>query len=733
MVFSLGLGGVLWQWRLARRNAQGEARQRLRAEANAYAADMKAAQAELQKENRGLALTLLRQYLPHSGKEDLRSVDWRYLWQQSQSGERRSLPHPEALCDAALSPDGQFLATCTYAVEWRTRFWDLHTEKLIQEFPGGGTPSPKRSLAFSPDGKWLVLRGPNGFEMRGTGDWNMRREFKPVVNSSPCCLAENGKVLVTLAAEGLQAWDLMSGACHVLTNADVHHFNLAVAADGSQIIYSPATPLFDSRGPIVLWRLNRNTTETLAADQDVISLAISPNADYAASGHFLGDVWLWNLATRQSVKLQPDGQPRAHRLTVWNVAFSPDGELLATTGLDQVIRLWETASGKLRCTLRGHRSDIYGLSFSRDGQRLVSASNDGTARVWDVQPPPSVSRTFPLPANAVAAGFPSVGDSLLSLDEGGRGAQFWALSNGDLVGLNAWDDAKALGCQHLRFFPNHNRIVGMTTNGAAHLWDLTTGNHLQTIELSATNFIPDHLSPDQRWLLGNPSDSKTLTLYDLRTVRRVAQFAVPWLYYYAAVFSPDGRWLVVTQQRSGQGSALAAWDLHHQRLAKAFNQSDMQILCLAFSPTGEILAGGGSEAKVRLWSFPAATLLFDPLEGHFGGVLQVAFTTDGKTLASVGGDGMRLWNVGSGRETLAFEEVMMASGSMLAVVESSHQRARAALGPHDRWLVRQEFQGAIHATALPTLAEIDASERARAERERAIQHQFVELARKHAP
>ena len=734
LVLALALGFAVssWQWDLAQRNAQAEARQRLRAEANAYAADMKAAQAELQKENRGLALTLLRQYLPQSGKKDLRSVDWRYLWQQSQSDELRSVPHPEALCDAELSPDGQSLATYTYGVDRKTRVWDLRSGQLMREFPGGGTVSPKRALAFSPDGKWLVLRGPNGFEVRSTGDWGVQREFRSVEDTSPCCLDEHGKVLITCGAEGLQVWDLASGSCRVLTNEFGGGFNVALGAHGSVIAYSPAIALFNLRGPIVLWDIERNTTNTLAADQDVNSVAISPNGDYVASGHFLGEVSLWNLATRQPTQLQPDGQARAHRFGVWGLAFSPDGKLLATAGYDQVIRLWETASRKLWRTLRGHRGDIYRLSFSSDGQRLISASADGTARIWEVTPPPSLSHTFSSPINSIPVGFLPAGAGLLSVDPVVRAAQLRSLRNGDLVSSNAWDNVKALGCPHLRFFPKQDRLVGMTTNGAAHLWKLSTASHLRTIALGATNFVPNHLSPDERWLLGNPTNNASLMLYDLQAARQAAQFSFPWLWSYAAAFSPNGRWLVFSHQRSGSASVLAAWDLHHQQLAKTFGASDMQIYCLAFSSTGEILASGGSDRKLRLWSFPAATLLFDPLEGHFAGVFQVAFTADDKTLASVGCDGIRLWNTGSGRETLVFGDAMMAAGRIRVLMES-YYRARAELDPLNRWLVWQEFQGPIHVTPLSTLAEIDASERARAEQERAIRQQFVESARKPAP
>jgi WD40 repeat protein len=59
------------------------------------------------------------------------------------------------------------------------------------------------------------------------------------------------------------------------------------------------------------------------------------------------------------------------------------------------------------------------------------------------------------------------------------------------------------------------------------------------------------------------------------------------------------------------------------------------------------------------------------LEGHLAWVAQIAFSADGKTLASVGSDGMRLWNVAAGRETLVFEKALMAAGTLRSIASSA--------------------------------------------------------------
>src|SRR5262245_22882539 len=73
----------------------------------------------------------------------------------------------------------------------------------------------------------------------------------------------------------------------------------------------------------------------------------------------------------------------AHRGSVLDVAFSPDGKVLASCSRDRTIKFWHPATGKLLRTLTDHTADVYSVAFSPRGDLLASGSRDRSVRLWD--------------------------------------------------------------------------------------------------------------------------------------------------------------------------------------------------------------------------------------------------------------------------------------------------------------------------------------------------------------
>src|SRR5450759_2648122 len=74
-----------------------------------------------------------------------------------------------------------------------------------------------------------------------------------------------------------------------------------------------------------------------------------------------------------------------HEGVVSSVAWSPDGQILASGSEDQTIRLWNPYEGQLLKTLHGHSAPVTSVAWSPDGQILASGSEDQTIRLWDTK------------------------------------------------------------------------------------------------------------------------------------------------------------------------------------------------------------------------------------------------------------------------------------------------------------------------------------------------------------
>ncbi|RKZ38810.1 MAG: hypothetical protein DRQ49_13345 [Gammaproteobacteria bacterium] len=121
-----------------------------------------------------------------------------------------------------------------------------------------------------------------------------------------------------------------------------------------------------------LYHLPTQVLHTLFGHQrNVTSIAFSPNGDILASGSEDETIKLWRVSTGKLLKTF-----KAHNFWVTSLAFSPSGKILASGGEDKTIKLWDMETGKALRSLQGHENSVTSVAFNSSGSILASASWD---------------------------------------------------------------------------------------------------------------------------------------------------------------------------------------------------------------------------------------------------------------------------------------------------------------------------------------------------------------------
>ena len=297
----------------------------------------------------------------------------------------------------ALNPDKTIAATSNWFTGEILR-WDLATGAPIGE-PIPAHAGPSTALTFSPDGKLLASGGYDAV----VGLWDVETG-KPVVppmtgHTSIVYTVEfslRGDILVSASDDGtLRLWDVATGKPAgpnqgILDQQNGIIFDVAFSPDGSRLAFGTA-----SAEPIMRlldWQ-QASATAQLSAEWPIVGgvngVTFDPTGDILVVGAGLPQyaLTLWDVKTQQRI----GGPMIGHKYNPWRLAFSPDGELLASGGLDSALRLWDVATGEpigpsLTVNPQYMVGAIMGLAFSDDGRTLYTASTDGTLRTWSVAP-----------------------------------------------------------------------------------------------------------------------------------------------------------------------------------------------------------------------------------------------------------------------------------------------------------------------------------------------------------
>ncbi len=507
-----------------------------------------------------------------------------------------------AVMSAVSHPKNSHIAASTFDLHKLTAaVFDLESGVELFALTGFGDEEAlywQDGPNYSPDGRYLA--GGSALGSAAVWDANDGTLVMTVTHSADAPVVEaifspDGETLYTKGAAGvIKAWEMATGTLRFERDTLSSWYGIDLSADGMWL----ASGNQDGDGLI----LDANTGETVlelsGGDTNGIGdMAFSPDGTLVAGKGENGVVLVWTLETATAM---------SHQGSASALAYDPSGTILATAGLQGkekiwdvlsadtahsantgfgTIRLWDSTNEQLIHDIAAHDDWIGGLVFSPDGSRLASSSDDHTAKVWDVES----------------------GELQVTL-----------------TGHSDW-------VNRIAFTPDGQRLITTGQDKTIRIWDSVTGLQHDMIAVDSPAWGVAISADGARFATAADNAAPNLTMitvWDADTNERLLTLAGTARGATNIFFTADGNQLIAYDIEG----FVSVWDSHTGELNAQFDIG-RRILAIDLHPDGNQLVIGTFDGTVELWELATAqrrTTLFN-VSGNWQ---MPVFSPDGQSVTA---------------------------------------------------------------------------------------------------
>lgn len=636
-----------------------------------YAADVRLAGEALENNKTIEARERLARHIPAGSEHDRRCFAWYYLWNQLHQEDMALTGHGWAF-DVKYSPDGRLLASshesgevvlyrATTGEEHRV-LTDLKTVVRNIEFSLNGdllagisdqgqicvwhiedgsvctrftahAPGPG-DLAFSPDGIHLATAANLEVKLHRLPQFD-----------------EHGNLEAAL--ETVVTLDAMPGTVHTVD----------ISPNGQWLAFGGSDDRPGDKGCLGVWNLTTNTMQhehRLEYRVDAVTFVGAQSELAIANSH--GELALWNVENGKEIQRWV-----GHRNSrMYDLTYAKRNHLLVSAAKDSTVRVWDLKKQALLRVIQGHSERVYGTAVCPITSTIGTASRDGTVKAWHPSNKSFSKRLLRAGVDSHTARFAPDEKTLLETANWDHGHVVCH----DLVRARQkrWQVFR-WGAGTVAFGPKAQSFVFSGKDAVASNVKVGDGiaadQDFAVIAYNVQSLQVEHriralsgeavlaaVSPDGRQIAVAEFDH-TIRLWDLSSGQLIQTVPSDAVAVRDLVYSPDGRMLL-----AAIGDDFRIWSSNNLKLKHNFEQHDDTIERIVVSDDGRLAATVSNDKSVRLWSLGEGRHL-RALSGHTSPPATAAFSKDSRRLATGAQDGtIRIWDAVTGQQLIVLRDVV---------------------------------------------------------------------------